>query len=99
MNENDTQAAFTKFHKLYKSMYDKAFPVIKVKFKYNNRKPWLSDELKDSIKLKNKLYKKSITTCFIIFKKNTICYYDFALPKINTIWQSNSEIEQWKSTR
>ena len=60
MNENDTQAAFTKFHKLYKSMYDKAFPVIKVKFKYNNQKPWLSDELKDSIKLKNKLYKKSI---------------------------------------
>ena len=31
---------------------------MKVKRKYNNRKPWLSEALKTSIKHKNKLYKK-----------------------------------------
>ena len=31
-----------------------------MKIQYNNRKPWLSDGLKDSIKHKNKLYYKSL---------------------------------------
>ena len=28
--------------------------------KYNNRKPWLTDELKEAIKFKNKLYRISM---------------------------------------
>ena len=30
----------------------------KIKLKYNCRKPWLTQGLKDAIKVKNKLYKK-----------------------------------------
>ena len=37
-------------------MYDESFPVMRVRIKYRNRLPWLSDGLKSSIKLKNKLY-------------------------------------------
>ena len=36
-------------------MYNKHFPKIRMKRKYNNRKPWLSEGLKNSIKQKNKL--------------------------------------------
>ena len=45
------------FNKL-KCEYDKAFPIVKIKKKYNNRKPWLSLALRGSIKKKNKLYAK-----------------------------------------
>ena len=34
------------------------FPKVRIKMKYNNRKPWLSDALRNSIKFKNKLYWK-----------------------------------------
>ena len=55
----NAQEAFTKFHNKIKCIYDEAFPKSKTKLKYSNRKPWLSDELKESIKWKNKLYIKS----------------------------------------
>ena len=54
----DTQQAFDTFHKHLVKMYNKHFPKIRVKKKYNNRKPWLSEGLKNSIKQKNKLYLK-----------------------------------------
>ena len=37
-------------------MYNKYFPKNRVKHKYNNRNPWLSEGLKNSIKQKNKFY-------------------------------------------
>ena len=52
----DCQSYFSNFLKLFKSMYDESFPVMRVRIKYRNRLPWLSDGLKSSIKLKNKLY-------------------------------------------
>ena len=51
----DTQQAFDTFHKHLIEMYNKHFPIIRMKRKYNNRKPWLSEGLKNSIKQKNKL--------------------------------------------
>ena len=45
---------------VFKSVYNECFPVIKVKKKYRNRLPWLTDGLKTSIKHKNKLYRISI---------------------------------------
>ena len=51
----DTQQAFDTFHKHLVEMYNKHFPKIRVKKKYNNRKPWLSEGRKSSIKQKNKL--------------------------------------------
>ena len=59
LNSSDTQDAFTQFHNKYKTCYDKSFPIIKVKYQYNNRQPWLSEDLRTSIRHKNKLYMKS----------------------------------------
>ena len=56
----DTQPAFSLFHQKLSILYDKHFPKTRVKLKYNNKKPWLSDGLRNAIKQKNKLYIKSI---------------------------------------
>ena len=55
---NAQNAAFTVFFNKLKCEYDKAFPIVKIKKNYNNRKPWLSPALRGSIKKKNKLYVK-----------------------------------------
>ena len=47
------------YNKFYNS-FQNCFPLMKVKSKYLNRKPWLSRGLKQSIKVKNKMYVKSI---------------------------------------
>ena len=60
LSSNDTQYAFSKFHHIYRDLFDRFFPVVRVNFQYNNRKPWLSVSLKQSIKHKNKLYRKKI---------------------------------------
>ena len=56
--------------RLFKSIYDESFPIIRVKIRYRNRLPWLSNGLKSSIKLKNKLYRISLKhpTTFNIYK-------------------------------
>ena len=54
----DTQQDFDTFHKHLIEMYNKHFPKIRIKGKYTNKKPWLSECLKNSIKQKNKLYLK-----------------------------------------
>ena len=59
-NWSGTQAAFSQFHQKLLGLYDKNFPKRKIKLRYNNRKPWLSEGLRYSIKQKNKLYYKSI---------------------------------------
>ena len=51
--QNDTQAAFSRFHSTSWKLYDKHFPRRKITEKYNNRKPWLSEGLKQSIRNKN----------------------------------------------
>ena len=59
--DTGAQQAFSIFHSSIKREYDKYFPVVKVKREYSNRKPWLSDDLRESIKHKNKLYVKWYT--------------------------------------
>ena len=55
------QIAFTKFYNYFTELYYKCFPLTKIKIStYRNRKPWLSDGLNKSIKIKNKMYVKSI---------------------------------------
>ena len=51
------QEAFSFFHTSLKQIFDSSFPLIRVKRKYRNRLPWLTEELKESIKVKNKLYR------------------------------------------
>ena len=60
LNSEDTQLAFTDFHSTFRSHFENSFPIIRVNYKYNNRKPWLTQSLRDSIKHKNKLYTKSM---------------------------------------
>ena len=55
----NAQEAFSKFHTKLKLFYDEAFPKKRIKIRYNCKKPWLSEDLKHKIKLKNKLYAKS----------------------------------------
>ena len=55
----NAQEAFTKFHNKLKLLYDEAFPKRRIKIRYNCKKPWLTEEIKQAIKWKNKLYIKS----------------------------------------
>ena len=50
------QSYFSNFLRVFKKMYEESFPLTRVKIRYRNRLPWLSDGLKASIKYKNKLY-------------------------------------------
>ena len=54
------QSAFGMFHSKLLELYNKHFPKQRVRYRYNSRKPWLSQGLKDGIKTKNKLYIKYI---------------------------------------
>ena len=54
-SESDTQTAFSLFHSTLLKHFHINFPKQTVKIQYNNRKPWLTQGLKDSIKTKNKL--------------------------------------------
>ena len=56
----NAQDAFTIFHKTFTSVFEKNFPKRKVKLKYESKKSWLTDSLKNCIKRKNHLYYKSI---------------------------------------
>ena len=42
------------------NQFHRHFPKQAVKMRYNNRKPWLTQGLKDSIKVKKMLYKKCL---------------------------------------
>ena len=50
------QSYFSNFLRVFKKIYEESFPLTRVKNRYRNRLPWLSDGLKASIKYKNKLY-------------------------------------------
>ena len=58
LNIDSCKDAFHKFYTVIQNLFQKAFPLLKTKRKYNNRLPWLTDELKLSITTKNKLYAK-----------------------------------------
>ena len=56
--DKNTNDSFEIFHKKLCELHDKHFPIVRLKKKYNNRKPWLSTGLRNSIRRKNKLYRK-----------------------------------------
>ena len=66
-NHNGSET-FNMFYDKFSSIYNDSFPLKLVTTKYDSRKPWLSTGLKNSIKVKNKLYvkqQKSPTVCNI----------------------------------
>ena len=58
LHSNDAQNAYTAFHNQFSDVYNTCFPVKVFKWGYRNRKPWLSDGMKTSIKTKTKLYRR-----------------------------------------
>ena len=69
-SHRDCQTYFAKFYALFKTIYDGSFPLTRVKMRYRNRLPWLTEGLKKSIKNKHKLYRISLKhpTCYNITK-------------------------------
>ena len=55
-NSQEAQTAMSFFHKSYKMIFDKCFPIRKVTLGYKHRKEWLPDSIKSSIAHKNKLF-------------------------------------------
>ena len=53
---SSTQGAFDLFHNQLMVLHNKHFPKVRIKKGYSNRKPWLSEALRDCIKKKNKMY-------------------------------------------
>ena len=56
LHNQDGRETFDLFYNKFQSIYNDAFPIKVTTAKYDNRKPWLSAALKNSIKLKNRLY-------------------------------------------
>ena len=59
MSESDAQRAYSMFYNDFNEAYNICFPMKTYKYGYRTRKPWLSEGMKQSIKIKNKLYRKS----------------------------------------
>ena len=56
--ENDASYAFLKFQNKFKMMFESCFPLKDIKIKYDNRAPYLTRGLKQSIKNKHVLWEK-----------------------------------------
>ena len=74
LESDSTQEAFYLFHNKLRKLHDGCFPLQHISKKYNTRKPWLSDTLRDAIKNKNKLYRKSIKIKSV---KNEMVYKNY----------------------
>ena len=59
LTKTDPQLAYSKFHEALSNEYNACLPYGKICKRYHKNKPWLSTALKESIKIKNKLYVKS----------------------------------------
>ena len=74
MNCSNGPVAFDLFYKNYCDHYDRSFPIQTIKSNYSNKKPWLSQGLKNSIKRKNKLYIKQLRNPTELNKDNYKIY-------------------------
>ena len=70
-SSSDAQSVFSAFHGKLIKLYDLYIPKQKVQIKYNTRKPWLCDRLKNAFRHKNKLYRKSVK---ILTSYNEVSY-------------------------
>ena len=80
-NIEDANLAFCNFMCNFKSYFDHCFPLQKIKINYKNRNPWISKEIKDAIKEREKLLSISIKTPTKINKKKYKKYKNEVLSK------------------
>lgn len=59
LNNNGLES-FNLFYNKFSNLYNECFPIETIKMGYGYRKSWLSEGLKKSIRIKNKLYVKAI---------------------------------------
>ena len=59
LNETETNKAYSMFVHIHSSIYNQAFPSIRIKVKYYHRKPWLTAVMSNSIQQKNTLFESS----------------------------------------
>ena len=59
-NDNVTQSAYSAFHNIITNAFEHCFPYKQVKSEYQERLPWLTQAIKNSIKRKHKLYTKQL---------------------------------------
>ena len=57
---DDAQQAYSAFHKLLAEKYVSCFPFKKIAKRYYHNEPWSTSGLKESMKIKNKLYVKRL---------------------------------------
>ena len=71
--ESVGRMSFEMFLTKFNDLYNSSFPIKTIKSKYNNRKPWLTDGLKNSIQKKNKLYvqarKSNCSESILMYKR------------------------------
>ena len=70
----ETQTAYSLFHKEFSHIYDNCFPVRSVKLGYKNRKTWLTQGMKKSIKIKHydvlfSNYKRNLKKSWILLNE------------------------------
>ena len=80
-NIKDANLAFCNFMCNFKLYFDHCFPLQKIKINYKNRNPWISKEIKDAIKEREKLLSISIKTPTEINKKKYKKYKNEVLSK------------------
>ena len=73
LESQSAQDSFSIFHSKLITLHEKHFPKKKLKRKYNNKKPWLSQALRECIEKKNKLY--------AIYKKIDCCLNEMKYKK------------------
>ena len=76
---DDVDSAYNSFIALFLDLYNKHFPLVTMKRKKKNKRPWVTKKILKMIKKKNKLYKKFCTSRlasderkFKIFRNNLI---------------------------
>ena len=70
MSATEAQIGYQLFYTKIKCHYDACFPWFTPRSVYKERKPWLSVGLRNAIKRKNKLYRKSIRNPTLTNKEN-----------------------------
>ena len=71
---SNPQLAFSIFHTRFSLLYNKYFPLKKVKLGYKTNKPWLTKGIKNSIRTKNKLYIRSLKHPSFLNEQNYLRY-------------------------
>ena len=94
--ENDTETAFNRFNAVISELYDESYPIIsKTVFLNKLKRPWITPAIIQSIKTKNKLYKKFVKKP--ITYRNIYISYRNHLTKVIKTAKNNFHKQQFEA--